>query len=40
VIHYVLKDPEAGNSYMQVITEPTAETFISSDYKVVLQKEQ
>ncbi|EDM36772.1 hypothetical protein PBAL39_17899 [Pedobacter sp. BAL39] len=40
VIYYVVKDPEAGNSYMQVIAEPTAETFISSDYKVVLQKEQ
>lgn len=38
IIHYQLTDPKAGNSYLQVITEPTAETFISSAYQVVLKK--
>lgn len=38
IVHYQLSDPKAGNSYLQVITEPTAETFVSSAYQVVLKK--
>jgi hypothetical protein len=40
VVRYKLTDPAAGNSYMQVITAPKAETFISSAYKVVLKRER
>lgn len=39
-VHYKLIDPTAGNSYMQVITEPKAETFIPSKYKVVIRKDR
>lgn len=39
VVHYKLVDPGAGNSYLQVITEPRAETYISSFYKVSLKKD-
>lgn len=39
IIHYQLTDPKAGNSYLQVITEPIAETFVSSAYQVVLKKD-
>lgn len=40
-IRYKLSDPEPGKSYMQMITEPKAETFIPASYKeVLLEKEQ
>lgn len=39
IIHYQLSDPKPGNSYLQVITNPKAETFIGSIYKVKLQKD-
>lgn len=39
VVHYELADPKEGNSYLQVITEPRAETYISSFYKVVLKQD-
>lgn len=38
-VHYSLVNPAAGHSYLQVITEPRAETFISSFYKVSLKKD-
>ncbi|MNJ01107.1 hypothetical protein D3C73_1606330 [compost metagenome] len=34
-IHYRLHYPEEGKAYLQVITTPTASTYISSVYKVV-----
>lgn len=39
IVHYQLSDPKPGNSYMQVITNPKAETFIGSAYKVLLKKD-
>lgn len=39
VVHYELSDPKDGNSYLQVITEPRAETYISSFYKVTLKRD-
>ncbi|MBE9598148.1 protease complex subunit PrcB family protein [Pedobacter sp. MC2016-24] len=38
-VHYQLSDPKSGNSYLQVITNPKAETFIGSMYKIKLQKD-
>ncbi|WP_316836589.1 protease complex subunit PrcB family protein [Pedobacter nutrimenti] len=39
VVHYSLVNPTAGHSYLQVITEPRAETYISSFYKASLKKD-
>lgn len=39
VIHYKLTDPAPDKSYLQVITEPTAATFVSSTYRIRLEKE-
>eukprot|EP01133_Synstelium_polycarpum_P014676 gene14676-17353_t len=38
VVRYKLINPAPGNAYLQVVTEPKAETFISSAYKVGLKK--
>ena len=40
VIHYKLAAPAEGSMNLQVITEPKAETFISSAYKVVLEEDK
>lgn len=40
VIHYRLTAPEPGSMNLQVITEPRAETFISSAYKVMLEEDK
>lgn len=39
-VRYKLSNPEEGKMYMQVITEPKAETFVGSAYKVVLQEDK
>jgi len=39
IVHYQLSDPKPGNSYLQVITNPKAETFVGSAYKVLLKKD-
>ncbi len=39
-VHYKLTNPAPDKMYMQVITEPKAETFVSSAYKVILQEDK
>ncbi|MBC9909064.1 protease complex subunit PrcB family protein [Chitinophaga varians] len=39
-VRYKLTNPEPGKMYMQMITEPKAETFVGSAYKVVLQQDK
>ncbi|CAL1516342.1 protease complex subunit PrcB family protein [Chitinophaga sp. MM2321] len=39
VIYYKLTDPAPDKSYLQMITEPTAVTFVSSAYHITLEKE-
>lgn len=39
-VRYKLTNPEPGKMYMQMITEPKAETFVGSAYKVVLQEDK
>lgn len=39
-VRYKLSDPEPGKMYMQMITEPKAETFVGSNYKIVLQQDK
>jgi hypothetical protein len=38
-IRYTLQNPEPGHMYAQVITEPKAETYISSAYKVTAKQQ-
>ncbi|HEY9257470.1 protease complex subunit PrcB family protein [Chitinophaga sp.] len=39
IIHYKLSAPAPGSMNIQVITEPKAETFVGTAYKVTLQEE-
>lgn len=38
-VHYQLHYPEKDKSYAQVITKPTADTFVSSRYEIVLKRD-
>lgn len=39
-IHYKLTDPAPGNSYLQVITTATAETYVAAGYQVSLKEDK
>jgi len=39
-IHYKLTDPAPGNSYLQVITTATAETYVAAGYEVSVKEDK
>lgn len=39
-IHYKLVDPAPGNSYLQVITTATAETYVAAGYEVFVKEDK